>query len=225
MKNSNKISTSILSADFGHLADQIAAAEAGGTDWIHIDAMDGHFVPNLSMGPFIVATCKRLTTLPLDVHMMIEKPERLIEDFAKAGATSLTIHPEASPNLHRTLQSIRALGCRAGVSINPGTSAEAVQPVLGLVDLVLVMSVNPGYSGQNFLPETLAKVRQIRAWLDESGSQADLQIDGGITVETLPLALEAGVNVFVAATAIFKHPQGIAAGIQALKEVWAKSTR
>ena len=211
------ISTSILSADFTQLGAQISEAEANGADWIHVDVMDGHFVPNLTMGPFIVAACRQATNLPLDVHLMVEEPEKLVEAFAGAGASGLTIHPEASPNLHRTLQTIRSLGCKPGVAVNPGAPAEVVKPVLDMVDLVLVMTVNPGYSGQTFLPEALPKVRQIRDWLDEINPEALVEVDGGINAETLPLVRDAGAQAFVAATAVFKHPDGIAAGLKALK--------
>ncbi len=217
MKKTERISASILSADFRRLRQEINTAEKAGADWIHIDVMDGHFVPNITMGPFIVAACRKATDLPLDVHLMIEYPEKFIRDFAEAGANSITIHTEASPNLYRTLQSIKDLGCRAGVAINPGTPASAVEPVLPIVDLVLVMTVNPGYSGQTFLPETMPKVKQVCRWLDESNFSADLQVDGGVTASTLPQAQEAGANIFVAASAIFKNPEGITAGIRALK--------
>jgi ribulose-phosphate 3-epimerase len=212
------ISTSILSADFSRLGAQIGEAEAAGADWIHVDVMDGRFVPNLTMGPFIVEACRSITALPLDVHLMIEEPDRQLEAFAKAGSSLLSVHVEACPHLHRTLQRIRQLGCQAGVVLNPGTPAVLVEPVLHLVDLVLVMSVNPGASGQTFIPEVLPKVTEIRRMLDRVNPQAVIEIDGGITPETLPAALKAGVQVFVTAYAVFKNPAGIAAGIRALRD-------
>jgi len=211
------ISTSILSADFSRLGEQIGEAEAAGADWIHVDVMDGHFVPNLTMGPFIVEACRSITALPLDVHLMVENPDRLLEAFAHAGASLLSVHVEGNPHLHRTLQRIRQLGCQAGVVLNPGTPAQWVEPVLHLVDLVLVMSVNPGASGQTFLPEVLPKVVEIHRMLGRVHPQAKIEIDGGITSETLPAALAAGVQVFVTASAVFKNPAGIAAGIRALR--------
>ncbi len=211
------LSASILSADFTRLGEQISEAEQGGVDWIHVDVMDGHFVPNLSMGPFIVEACRRATKLPLDVHLMIESPENLLESFARAGATNLSVHVETCPNLHRTLQCIRELGCTAGVVINPGTPVSLVEPVLHMVDMVLVLSVNPGYSGQTFLPEVLPKFTRLRKDLEAINPQVHLEIDGGINPETLPLAMEAGANVFVAAHAIFDNPAGIAAGIHELR--------
>lgn len=211
------IAPSILSADFTQLGAQIQAAELAGADWIHIDVMDGHFVPNLTMGPFIVSACRSVTQLPLDVHLMVTEPENLLKPFAKAGATNLTVHVETCPNLHRTLQVIRELGCHPGVVINPATPVSLIEPVIHLADLILVMSVNPGYSGQRFLPEVLPKVADIRQLLERTNPAAWLEIDGGIDQDTLPLALSAGANVFVAATAVFRHPSGIAAGIHALK--------
>ncbi len=211
------ISTSILSADFAHLADQLAQVEAAGADWVHVDVMDGRFVPNLTMGAFIVAHCKRITRLPLDVHLMVEQPDHLLPDFVAAGASWLTVHVETCPHLYRTLQTIRQAGCKAGVAINPGTPAAALDAVLHLVDLVLVMSVNPGYSGQVFIPEVLPKVAAIRQKLDQVNPQAVIEMDGGLTAETLPAAYRAGVRVAVAAYAVFKHPQGIAAGVRALR--------
>ncbi len=215
------IAPSILASDFLQLREQIAAGEAAGADWIHIDVMDGHFVPNLTMGPFIVEACRRATNLPLDVHLMIEQPERLLADFARAGADHLTVHVETCPHLHRTLQEIKSLGCKAGVTLNPATPTVMLEPVLPLVDLVLVMSVNPGFSGQAFIPETIAKVAAIRQSLDALGSPAWLEVDGGMVADTLPRMQAAGANVFVAGNAVFKHPQGIAAGVQALREAGA----
>jgi ribulose-phosphate 3-epimerase len=211
------LAPSILSADFTRLGAEIAACESAGADWLHIDVMDGHFVPNLTMGPFIVEACKRATKLPLDVHLMIEKPEGLIEAFAKAGADHLTVHVETCPHLHRTLEFIKSLGCKAGVTLNPGTPVVALESVLHLADLVLVMSVNPGFSGGKFVPESFARVADIRKRLDALGSSAWLEVDGGVNADTLPKLKEAGANAFVAATAVFKHPQGINAGIKALR--------
>jgi ribulose-phosphate 3-epimerase len=212
------IAPSILSADFLQLGETLRTCQSAGADWIHIDVMDGHFVPNLTMGPFIVKACKRGTDLPLDVHLMIEKPENLLEAFARAGASHLTVHVETCPHLHRTLQQIKSLGCKAGVTLNPGTPAESIFPVLHLADLVLVMSVDPGYSGGTYIPEMVDKVGIIRRKLDEIGSSAWLEVDGGITPETLPDMKNAGANAFVSASAIFGHPQGIQAGIRSLRE-------
>jgi ribulose-phosphate 3-epimerase len=211
------LSSSILSADFAHLSDQIQAAENAGVDWIHIDVMDGSFVPVITMGPFIVETCRRITSLPLDVHLMIVDPEKHIESFARAGATYLSVQIEACNHIYRTLQAIRAAGCHPGVVLNPGTPASSISSVLHLVDHVLVMTVNPGASGQSFIYETLPKVREIHAMLAAAGSTAQIEVDGGITTETLPLVYAAGARLIVAATAVYKYPQGIAQGIQALR--------
>jgi ribulose-phosphate 3-epimerase len=212
------ISTSILSADFTRLGEEIAACESAGADWLHVDVMDGHFVPNITMGPFIVQHCRRASRLPLDVHLMIEKPERYIEAFAKAGASGLTVHVETCPDLFSTLKQIKALGCWAGVVLNPATPVSAIEPFLGEADLVLVMSVNPGYSGQKFMPETISKVAEVRKQLDVINSSAWLEVDGGIDHETLPLMKNAGATAFVAATAVFKHPGGAPAGIKVLRD-------
>ncbi|MEW6085610.1 MAG: ribulose-phosphate 3-epimerase [Chloroflexota bacterium] len=211
------LAPSILSADFTRLGEELAACESANADWIHVDVMDGHFVPNITMGPFIVEACKRATKLPLDVHLMIEKPERHLEAFAKAGAGNITVHVEACPHLHRTLQQIKSLGCKAGVALNPGTPSAAIDAVLGEADLILVMSVNPGYTGQKFISSTVGKVGDIRKKLDALKLSAWLEVDGGIDVDSLPKMKKAGANVFVAATAVFKHPKGTEAGIKSLQ--------
>lgn len=211
------IAPSILAADMTQLGNEIAAAESAGADWIHVDVMDGRFVPNITMGQFIVEACRRVTQLPLDVHLMIEKPEDHLETFARAGASGLTVHVETCPHLHRTLQFIKSLGCRAGVVLNPGTAVGALDAVLGEADLVLVMSVNPGFGGQSFIPESLARLAEIRKKLDALGSTAWLEVDGGVSAETVPQLKEAGATAFVAGTSVFKHPQGIEAGIKALR--------
>lgn len=211
------ISASILSADFSHLADQIKQCEASGADWIHIDVMDGHFVPNLTMGPFIVETCKRITSLPLDCHLMIEEPENLIEAFINAGANVITIHPEHNPTVLETIQKIKTSGCLAGLALNPETSLSEVTPLLAYVDLVLIMTVNPGYSGQGFMPETVEKIGTVKKLRVSYPNISYIQVDGGINPTTLPITSQAGANCFVAATAIFKNPNGIARGISELR--------
>jgi ribulose-phosphate 3-epimerase len=213
------LAPSILSADFTHLGAEIAAAERAGADWIHVDVMDGHFVPNMTIGPLVVEACRRATSLPLDVHLMIEQPERYLEAFAHAGADRLTVHVETCPHLHRTIQQIRDLGVKPGVTLNPGTPAVLLKEILPLVDLVLVMTVNPGFGAQSFLPETLAKITEIRQMLTAINSPAWLEVDGGVSEQTLPILITAGANAFVAGNAVFKHPQGIAAGIETLKSV------
>jgi len=212
------LSASILSADFAHLAEQIQKAENGGVDWIHIDVMDGHFVPTITMGPFIVKTCRRITELPIDVHLMVEKPEKHLDDFANAGATNISVHVETCPHLYHTLQVIRSLGCHPGVVINPGTPAASISSVLHLVDLVLVMTVNPGASGQEFLPDVMPKVREVSNMLGAQHASGLIEVDGGITSSTLPLAYEAGARVFVSASAIFKNANGINHGVQSLRD-------
>jgi ribulose-phosphate 3-epimerase len=211
------IAPSILSADFTRLGEQIAECESAGADWIHVDVMDGHFVPNLTMGPVIVEACRRATGLPLDVHLMIEHPENLLEAFAKAGASHLTVHVETCPDIVRTLKTIRSLGCKPGVSLNPDTPAESLREAIPLSDLVLVMTVHPGYSGQSFMESVAPKIAQVRKMLDEAKSAAWLEVDGGISSATISQVRAAGADAFVAGNAVFKHPDGIAAAVQSLR--------
>ncbi len=217
MAASPLIAPSIVSADHLRLADDIAACEAAGADWLHIDVMDGHFVPNITMGPFLVRAYKRATRLPLDVHLMIEQPERYLAAFAEAGAAHMTVHVETCPHVYRTLEQIKELGCKAGVTLNPGTPLAAIEPVLDLADLVLIMSVNPGFSNQAFLPDAVGRVGALRRKLDEIKSDARLEVDGGITPENLVQLRRAGADVFVSAHSIFSNPAGIGAGMAALR--------
>ena len=200
-----RIAPSILSADFGRLSDEVRAAEHAGADWIHVDVMDGHFVPNITIGPLVVRAIRTATKLPLDVHLMISDPDRYLEDFAHAGADVLSVHVETCTHLHRTLEHIRHLGKRSGVVLNPATSEEAIRYVMESIDLVLVMSVNPGFGGQTFIPQVLPKVRAIRHMIDDAGRPVDLEIDGGITPDNAGLAAGAGARVLVAGTAVFSH--------------------
>ncbi len=213
-----RIAPSILAADFAHLGEAVQMAEAGGADAIHVDVMDGHFVPNITIGPLVVKALRKVTQLPLDVHLMISSPTRYVEAFAHAGATFLTVHPEAAVHLYRVLQQIQDAGVKAGVALNPGTSHVALDYVLPLVDLVLVMTVNPGFGGQAFIAPMLEKISAVRHMLDEIGSQAWLSVDGGINVETAPSVVKAGADHLVAGTAVFGAAQGAAAAIAVLRE-------
>ena len=206
-----KIAPSILSADFGKLAQEVAAVERGGADWIHVDVMDGRFVPNITIGPVVVRAVRKATQLPMDVHLMIVEPERYIDDFAEAGADMISVHVEPSYHLSRTLQQIRKLGKKAGVVLNPHTPPEAVTYVLELCDLVLVMSVNPGFGGQAFMPEVLPKLHAIRKMIDARGLDVSLEVDGGIAPGTARRVVEAGARVLVAGSAVYGQPDYAAA--------------
>lgn len=198
-----KIAPSILSADFARLGDEIRAVEAAGADYIHIDVMDGRFVPNITIGPLVVAAARRVTSLPLDVHLMIEEPERYVEEFAKAGADIIVVHAEACCHLHRVVQQIRGLGKKAGVSLNPATSLNTLDYVLEELDLVLLMTVNPGFGGQSFIESGIHKIQQLRAMLDRRGCEAELEIDGGVKPSNVARIAHAGADVLVAGSAVF----------------------
>ena len=212
------IAPSILSADFAKLGEEAAAVQAAGADWLHVDVMDGHFVPNITIGPDVVKALKRHVAIPLDVHLMIAPADPYLEAFREAGADTLLIHPEAGPHLNRSLQHVRKLGAKAGVVFNPSTDPSVIRWMMDDVDQILVMSINPGFGGQKFMPSQLAKIRALRAMIDETGRDIPLEVDGGVTPETARLCIEAGATALVAGTAVFKDgPDGYAANIAALR--------
>ena len=225
MTRAFRIAASILAADFTRLGEAVAAAERGGADWIHIDVMDGRFVPEITIGGVIVEAVRSCTRLPVDVHLMIVEPERHIDRFARAGATSITVHAEASRHLHRLLQQIKDHGLRGAVALNPATPLVMLEPVLGEFDMALLMTVNPGYAGQRFIRGVLPKIRQLAGWLAERTRAVDLQVDGGINETTAPEAVAAGANVLVAASAIFRGEGGIEASVTRLRAAADARTR
>lgn len=200
------IAPSILAADFSRLAEEVKAVEAAGADWIHVDVMDGHFVPNITIGPLVVEALKGTTRLPLDVHLMIEDPDQYIEEFAKAGSTSLTVHPETCHHLHRTIQAIKELGVKAGVALNPTTPLSTVEWILEYVDLVLIMSVNPGFGGQRFIPQAIQKIKNLKSMMGTRNAAVPIGVDGGINEEVIRLVAEAGADIFVTGSAVFGSP-------------------
>ena len=218
MENKIKLAPSILSADFGRLGEQVVEATQAGADYIHVDVMDGHFVPNLTVGPLVVAAIRPHTPLPLDVHLMIEAPEKYIQRFAQAGANIITVHVEVCPHLHRVVESIKELGVKAGVSLNPSTPLTTVDEVLSTLDLVLLMSVNPGFGGQQFIESTVGKIARLRHRLDELGLAAELEVDGGINAEIAPRVAKAGARVLVAGAAVFNKKESVSKALGRIRE-------
>lgn len=212
-----KLAPSILAADFARLGEQVRDAEAAGADWIHIDVMDGHFVPPISFGPVIVRWLRPVTGLPLDVHLMIEQPERHLEAFAQAGADRITVHVETCPHLHRTIQQIKELGLKAGVTLNPATPLSSLAEILPEVELVLIMSVNPGFGGQAYIPGSTAKIARLRQMLDAINSSAEIQVDGGVNADTIAEIAQAGATVLVAGSAVFNDKSSVAENIERLR--------
>jgi len=213
-----KLAPSVLSADFGRLGEQVVEATRAGADYIHVDVMDGHFVPNITVGPLVVAAIRPHTHLPLDVHLMIESPEKYIQQFAQAGANIITVHVEVCPHLHRVVESIQELGVKAGVSLNPSTPLTAVDEVLSALDLVLLMSVNPGFGGQQFIEGTVGKIARLRSRLDELGLAAELEVDGGINAEIAPRVAKAGARVLVAGAAVFNKKESVSQALGRIRE-------
>ncbi len=212
-----KLAPSILSADFSRLGEQIAEAEEGGADWIHVDVMDGHFVPNITIGPLVVKAIRSCTKLPLDVHLMIDSPEKYIEQFANAGSDYITIHAEACTHLHRSIEDIKELGVKAGVSLNPATPLELIYEILPVIDLALIMSVNPGFGGQKYIKGSESKVARLRKKVDELGAACVIEVDGGITADIAPKVVNAGADVLVAGSAVFNKKEAIADAIARIK--------
>ncbi len=213
------ISASILNCDFSKLGEEIRAAESTGVDWIHLDIMDGHFVPNISFGPYIVSVVRQLTNLPLDTHLMIANPNDFIDKFADAGSDKISVHVENNPNIHRTLQSINKLKKGAGIVVDPGTPVEMVFPLLHMVEFVLLLTVNPGFGGQKFLYEVLPKIETLSSKIKSLNLDVSIEVDGGIDEKTLPIAKEAGANIFVMGSAIFNNPYGIQAAVKNIKSI------
>lgn len=213
------LAPSIIASDFANISTELADCESGGADWIHVDVMDGHFVPTITIGPLFVESLKRNTKLPLDVHLMIANPEAYVKSFAEVGATNITVHVEACKDVKKTIRQIKSMGCSAGITLKPSTPVKQIEPFLSMVDLVLVMSVKPGFSGQAFMPKMAERVRALRKKLDVVNPNAHLEVDGGINLKTLQIMKNAGANAFVTGNAAFKHANGTVAGVRELKNL------